>query len=135
VKWMKTPAEAVLYIWLRSVRRFNLPLPVLSFPAFAVPDFVRNCKLRHHLLKFVCGETEERIQISSPSTMEFESLVLKSIVLLTTALSVHLSLSPPNPPVKRDECTGSRTHTIFERLIQWITFASKVCTPFSFLGI
>ncbi|KAF8347374.1 hypothetical protein F5887DRAFT_915691 [Amanita rubescens] len=57
--------------------------------------------------------------------MEFESLVLKSIALLTTALSVHLSLSPPNPPVKRDECTGSRTHTIFERLIQWITFASK----------
>ncbi|SRR6266550_1031903 len=86
-------------------------------------------------VRVVCGETEERIQISSPSTMEFESLVLKSIALLTTALSVHLSLSPPNPPVKRDECTGSRTHTIFERLIQWITFASKVSMPFSFLGI
>lgn len=67
--------------------------------------------------------------------MGFESLVLKSIALLTTALSVHLSLSPPNPPVKRDECAGSRTHTIFERLIQWITFASKVSMPFSFLGI
>ncbi|KAK2462801.1 hypothetical protein APHAL10511_005192 [Amanita phalloides] len=57
--------------------------------------------------------------------MEFESLFLKSIALLTTALSVHLSLSPPNPPVKRDECTGSRMNAIFERLIQWITFTSK----------
>ncbi|KAF8634710.1 hypothetical protein AX15_000765 [Amanita polypyramis BW_CC] len=57
--------------------------------------------------------------------MELESLVVKSIALFTTALSVHLSLSPPNPPVKRDECAGSRTNTIFERLIQWITFCSK----------
>jgi len=57
--------------------------------------------------------------------MEFHSLVVKSIALLVTAISVHVSLSPPNPPVKRNECTGSRTHTFFERLIQWITFTSK----------
>jgi protein-S-isoprenylcysteine O-methyltransferase Ste14 len=57
--------------------------------------------------------------------MEFYPLLIKSIALLMTATSVHLSLSPPNPPVKRDECTGSRTHTFFERLIQWITFTSK----------
>ena len=67
--------------------------------------------------------------------MELGGLVLKSIALLTTAVSVHLSLSPPNPPVKREECTGSRTNTIFERLIQWITFSSKVSVAFSFLGI
>ncbi|PFH51611.1 hypothetical protein AMATHDRAFT_80175 [Amanita thiersii Skay4041] len=54
---------------------------------------------------------------------ELESLIIKSIALLITATSVHLSLSPPNPPVKQQEC--ARTSTIFERLIQWITFSSK----------
>lgn len=46
---------------------------------------------------------------------------------LLNALSVHLSLSPPNPPAKQDVCTGTPgTDTLFERVVQHVTFLSKV---------
>ncbi|KAF8154794.1 hypothetical protein B0H34DRAFT_537791 [Crassisporium funariophilum] len=54
-------------------------------------------------------------------------LTMKMSLLLLTAFSVHLSLSPPNPPVKSDECcSGTKgTDTIFEKVVQSVTFCSK----------
>ena len=56
------------------------------------------------------------------------SLVVKMTLLLITAVSVHVSLSPPNPPVKSEECcSGTKeTDTIFEKFVQSITYCSKV---------
>ena len=56
------------------------------------------------------------------------SLVAKMALLLITAVSVHVSLSPPNPPVKSEECcSGTKgTDTIFEKFVQSITYCSKV---------
>jgi hypothetical protein len=73
----------------------------------------------------------------------------KALLLLITALSVHISLSPPNPPVKKEDQNyfvqqlgiGSKTHTSlnprnspiigiespFEKVVLWVTFCSKVC--------
>jgi hypothetical protein len=47
---------------------------------------------------------------------------------LVTAFSVHLSLSPPNPPVKRQECCSGtpETESLFEKRVQYVTFLSKV---------
>lgn len=47
---------------------------------------------------------------------------------LVSALSVHLAFSPPNPPVKRQDCcTGTpETNSLFEQRVQLITFLSKV---------
>uniref|UniRef100_A0A8H7XMM4 Protein-S-isoprenylcysteine O-methyltransferase n=1 Tax=Psilocybe cubensis TaxID=181762 RepID=A0A8H7XMM4_PSICU len=48
-------------------------------------------------------------------------------ILFATAVSVHLSLSPPNPSVKSDECCSGTegTQTLFERFVQSITYCSK----------
>ncbi|KAG9219796.1 hypothetical protein CCMSSC00406_0008173 [Pleurotus cornucopiae] len=54
------------------------------------------------------------------------NLATRNALLLITAISVHLSLSPPNPPVALQKCTGSKT--LFERFIQYITFCSKAMT-------
>lgn len=70
----------------------------------------------------------------------------KALLLLITALSVHVSLSPPNPPVKKEDqiysvqklWIGSKTRTTynspiiefeshFEKVVLWVTFCSKVC--------
>lgn len=53
----------------------------------------------------------------------------KAISLLVTAICVHLSLSPPNPPVRKEECYCQKenVNTLFETFIQYITFCSKVC--------
>jgi len=55
--------------------------------------------------------------------MPWYDLVLKAISLFITGLAVHVSLSPPNPPVKDQNC--SAPNTLFERFIQSITFFSK----------
>lgn len=56
----------------------------------------------------------------------------KILLLLLTAASVHRSLSPPNPSVKSEECCSGTagTDTLFERVVQSITYCSKVssCT-------
>lgn len=51
----------------------------------------------------------------------------KAISLLVTAICVHLSLSPPNPPVRKEECYCQKenVNTLFETFIQYITFCSK----------
>lgn len=56
------------------------------------------------------------------------SLAAKMTLLLITAVSVHVSLSPPNPPVKSEECcSGTKeTDTVFEKCVQSITYCSKV---------
>ncbi|KDR70179.1 hypothetical protein GALMADRAFT_144855 [Galerina marginata CBS 339.88] len=48
-------------------------------------------------------------------------------LLLSTAVSVHLSLSPPNPSVKSEDCCSGTegTDTMFERFVQSITYCSK----------
>lgn len=51
-------------------------------------------------------------------------LALKATLLCTTGLAVHISLSPPNPPVKDQNC--SVPDTLFEQFVQSITFFSKV---------
>lgn len=51
-------------------------------------------------------------------------LALKGTLLCVTGLAVHISLSPPNPPVKDQNC--SVPDTLFERFVQSITFFSKV---------
>ncbi|KJA22513.1 hypothetical protein HYPSUDRAFT_202089 [Hypholoma sublateritium FD-334 SS-4] len=51
----------------------------------------------------------------------------KILLLLLTAASVHRSLSPPNPSVKSEECCSGTagTDTLFERVVQSITYCSK----------
>ncbi|KAJ8520226.1 hypothetical protein ONZ45_g2940 [Pleurotus djamor] len=61
--------------------------------------------------------------LADPVTISFMS---RSTLLLATAISVHLSLSPPNPPVAFKKCTGPKT--LFEKFIQHITFCSKTMT-------
>ncbi|PPR01003.1 hypothetical protein CVT24_000584 [Panaeolus cyanescens] len=58
---------------------------------------------------------------------QYAELDLTSVVYLITAISVHISLSPPNPPIKFDECCDEpkKTNTLFERFVQYITFCSK----------
>jgi hypothetical protein len=51
-------------------------------------------------------------------------LVLKATLLCVTGLAAHISLSPPNPPVKDQNC--SVPDTLFENFVQSITFLSKV---------
>lgn len=51
-------------------------------------------------------------------------LALKVTLLSITGLAVHVSLSPPNPPVKDQNC--SVPNTWFEKFVQSITFFSKV---------
>ena len=52
----------------------------------------------------------------------------KAALLFLTAVSVHISLSPPNPPVKSEECCSGTegTNTIFEKFVQSVTWCSKV---------
>jgi len=52
------------------------------------------------------------------------ALALKATLLCVTGLAVHISLSPPNPPVKDQNC--SVPNTLFEKFIQSITRFSKV---------
>ncbi|KAF9559104.1 ICMT-domain-containing protein [Agrocybe pediades] len=67
---------------------------------------------------------------------------IKICLLLATAMSVHVSLSPPNPSVKSEECCSGieGTDTMFERFVQSITYCSKcmvwagvLCNIFSVL--
>jgi hypothetical protein len=60
-----------------------------------------------------------------PSMSGYE-LALKEALLCVTGLAVHISLSPPNPPVKDQNCCVP--NTLFEKFIQSITFFSKVPT-------
>lgn len=64
-------------------------------------------------------------------------MIVQMSMYLVNALSVHASLSPPNPPVKRQYvCTGTpETDTLFERVVQHITFLSKVCFPLGFIPL
>ncbi|KAF5339631.1 hypothetical protein D9611_011510 [Ephemerocybe angulata] len=51
----------------------------------------------------------------------------KASSLLISAIYVHLSLSPPNPPVRKEECYCQKenVNTLFETFVQYITFCSK----------
>lgn len=69
---------------------------------------------------------------SSDYDTDDERLILatiKILLLLLTACSIHRSLSPPNPSVKSEECCSGTegTDTLFERVVQSITYCSKVC--------
>ncbi|KAL0959368.1 hypothetical protein HGRIS_014622 [Hohenbuehelia grisea] len=59
--------------------------------------------------------------MSDPLTVAFAS---KCILLVATAISVYLALSPPNPAVATKDTAGSRT--LFERFIQSITYCTKM---------
>lgn len=50
--------------------------------------------------------------------------LLKIGLLLVTGISVHLSLSPPNPPAPSKHIIDRRT--LFERCVRWVTFCSKM---------
>lgn len=52
--------------------------------------------------------------------------MLQTFLLLLAAISVHLSLSPPNPPVKPKEYATTVKKTLFEIFVQSVTFCSKV---------
>ena len=55
--------------------------------------------------------------------------VIQISLQLATAIAVDFSLSPPNPPVKSEDCcSGTKgTETLFERFVQSVTYLSKVC--------
>lgn len=59
----------------------------------------------------------------SPRTGSIGPL-LKIAALVATGTSVHLSLSPPNPPAPPKQLLASKT--IFERFVRYVTFLSKV---------
>ncbi|KAH9830217.1 uncharacterized protein C8Q71DRAFT_717390 [Rhodofomes roseus] len=58
-----------------------------------------------------------------PST--FQAL-LKIAALVVTGLSVHVSLSPPNPPAPPKLRLAAARKTFFERCVRWVTFCSKM---------
>ncbi|KAI0073853.1 ICMT-domain-containing protein [Panus rudis PR-1116 ss-1] len=58
-----------------------------------------------------------------PSTVVLAPGHLKIALLLLAGASVHLSLSPPNPPAPPKQCIHKRT--LFERCVHWVTFISK----------
>ena len=57
----------------------------------------------------------------SPTAMEV-------VLVLLSAASVHVSLSPPNPPVNDGECCFEKdgTNVLFEGFVHSITWCSKV---------
>ncbi|KXN88512.1 putative protein-S-isoprenylcysteine O-methyltransferase [Leucoagaricus sp. SymC.cos] len=59
-------------------------------------------------------------------------MIYQFALCLLTAISVHLSLSPPNPPVKRQDCRTDTpgTNTLFEHGVQYVTFLSKASVWF-----
>ena len=79
-----------------------------------------------------------RVVIDMP-TMHLQRLLtsmtmMESVLLLLSAGAVHLSLSPPNPPVNKCECyfdsEKERKSSFFEIFIQSITWCSKVSPCF-----
>lgn len=58
-----------------------------------------------------------------PSTAQ---ALVKITALLVTGLSVHVSLSPPNPPAPPKLRLAAARKTLFERCVRWVTFCSKV---------
>ncbi|CAL1710651.1 unnamed protein product [Somion occarium] len=52
-----------------------------------------------------------------------DSTYVKVTLLLIAAVSVHLSLSPPNPPAPPKQCIAKRS--FFERCVRRVTFCSK----------
>jgi len=65
--------------------------------------------------------------------LSFSPMAMKVAVVLLSAASVHVSLSPPNPPVKNGECRFEKdgTNVLFEEFVRSITCCSKV----SFLSV
>ncbi|OBZ78101.1 hypothetical protein A0H81_01733 [Grifola frondosa] len=57
-------------------------------------------------------------------SMDSLPALLKIAALLTTGISVHASLSPPNPPAPPKQCIDKRT--VFERCVRYVTFCSKM---------
>lgn len=60
--------------------------------------------------------------------MGISNVICPLSLYFVNALSVHLAFSPPNPPVKRQDCcTGTpEKDSLFEQRVQLITFLSKV---------
>ncbi|KAI0726811.1 hypothetical protein C8Q72DRAFT_782944 [Fomitopsis betulina] len=58
-----------------------------------------------------------------PSTAQ---ALVKITALLVTGLSVHVSLSPPNPPAPPKLRLAAARKTLFERCVRWVTFCSKM---------
>ncbi|KZT71175.1 ICMT-domain-containing protein [Daedalea quercina L-15889] len=58
-----------------------------------------------------------------PSTAQ---ALVKIAALLVTGLSVHVSLSPPNPPAPPKVRLAAARKTFFERCVRWVTFCSKM---------
>ena len=52
--------------------------------------------------------------------------LVKILALLVTGFSVHVSLSPPNPPAPPKLRLAASRKTLFERCVRWVTFCSKV---------
>lgn len=59
--------------------------------------------------------------------MGISNVICPLSLYFVNALSVHLAFSPPNPPVKRQDCcTGTpEKDSLFEQRVQLITFLSK----------
>lgn len=76
------------------------------------------------------------IQHRTPAMENWSQPMLKAASLLVSATYVHLSLSPPNPPVQKEECYRHKdnVNTLFETFVQYITFCSKVCAGLMFPG-
>ena len=60
--------------------------------------------------------------------MGISNVICPLSLYFVNAFSVHLAFSPPNPPVKRQDCcTGTpEKDSLFEQRVQLITFLSKV---------
>lgn len=60
------------------------------------------------------------------------NMIYQLSLYLINGFSVHLSLSPPNPPVKRQDCcTGTpETDSLFENRVQYVTFLSRASVWF-----
>lgn len=58
--------------------------------------------------------------------------MMESVLLLISAAAVHLSLSPPNPPVDSCECYVEKEgeRSFFEIFVQSVTWCSKVGLSF-----
>ncbi|KAF5309056.1 hypothetical protein D9619_013588 [Psilocybe cf. subviscida] len=65
--------------------------------------------------------------LPSLDDMEHYEAIIQIALLVVTGAAVHLSLSPPNPSVKSEECClGTQgTQTLFERVVQSVTYCSK----------
>ena len=148
---LEKPPGAVInsrsIIHLKATHLFlNLKTRINDFQEFLrlQPGVVYDLAIPTLLLACIGGGEVSDMGILSTETVDSSVLFLHALSLSPTAMevalvllsaaSVHVSLSPPNPPVNNGECCFEKdgTNVLFEGFVHSITWCSKVSSLSAF---